>query len=260
MGRRWQVQVGSLVHDRLGSRIGMHPNGGSSLAYSTSRTLFALRGRGRRDRLSRLESRPARTDLGERAVLSPCWGPAKWTGCRSGTRRRSGPCPRVDGGKGCHLPSECGWSHAEIWPSSVMHGKPGQALVGLALAPECRRGHGALSAASPTAGSTSSGYAGLWSAFRCRSRRNGRVPWPWTFPHGCGWTPRRVRTARQPGQGHTRWCRLAIGAALETGRTSRTHCWMLSGLSSARMSQRWTTAQIGESCSASSPPSVTVQA
>jgi hypothetical protein len=56
---------------------------------------------------------------------------------------------------------------------------PVKTLAGLSLAPEHRRGHGALYDAVNQAGSISAGCAGQWQACRCRVPRMAGWCWQW---------------------------------------------------------------------------------
>src|SRR5438128_5585462 len=72
-------------------------------------------------------------------------------------------------------------------------------LVGLCLAPEHRRGHGALYDAVnvgrvDSAGSMSRGCAGCWPACRCRGCSAGGSCWRAMPPPGCARTPRPARS------------------------------------------------------------------
>lgn len=70
---------------------------------------------------------------------------------------------------------------------------PVRTLVDLALAPERRRGHGALYADSTGAGSTSNGSAEPWSGCHCPGPPTGVWCSRWTSLRGCGRTRTRPR-------------------------------------------------------------------
>ncbi|MEU3957854.1 transposase [Streptomyces achromogenes] len=69
---------------------------------------------------------------------------------------------------------------------------PVRTLVGLALAPEHRRGHGALHGGPTRAGSMLPGCVGSWPGCRCRGAADGRLvlavdvsPWLWPDANTC---------------------------------------------------------------------------
>ncbi|WP_373295569.1 transposase [Kitasatospora griseola] len=74
---------------------------------------------------------------------------------------------------------------------------PVRTLVDLVLAPEHRRGHGALyGALNRGRVDVSTGYGSSWPACRCRAPPTAAWSCRWTSHRGCGRTPRPARTAR----------------------------------------------------------------
>ena len=107
---------------------------------------------------------------------------------------------------------------------------PVRTLVGLSLAPEHRRGHGALYDALNAAGSTWRGCGGRWPRCRCRVAADGRIRLAvdvsnWLRPDAATSPERLFCHVYGRGKGQAQmipgWPYSVI-AALEPGRTSWT--------------------------------------